>query len=198
MWIDQKFVVIEKILKDENGSLLDLGSRDQILKKFLPEKIVYTGVDISENKDTNNIIFDLNKNFNFDNESFDFITALDVVEHLDDPKTFLKECLRVTKKKVFINLPNISYYASRFHFFLKGNLGSKYHFSGDNKDDRHKWFTNFYLVKNFFEKNSVNFEIKTVIKQRNKLKPLFYLEEKLAKFFPNLFTWSFLITINKN
>ena len=60
MWIDQKFVVIEKILKDENGSLLDLGSRDQILKKFLPEKIVYTGVDISENKDTNNIIFDLN------------------------------------------------------------------------------------------------------------------------------------------
>ena len=198
MWIDQKFVVIEKILKDENGSLLDLGSRDQILKKFLPEKIVYTGVDISENKDTNNIIFDLNKNFNFDNESFDFITALDVVEHLDDPKTFLKECLRVTKKKVFINLPNISYYESRFHFFLKGNLGSKYHFSGDNKDDRHKWFTNFYLVKNFFEKNSVNFEIKTVIKQRNKLKPLFYLEEKLAKFFPNLFTWSFLITINKN
>tara|TARA_E500000178_G_scaffold304075_1_gene314677 strand:- start:2235 stop:2831 length:597 start_codon:yes stop_codon:yes gene_type:complete len=198
MWIDQKFVVIEKILKDENGSLLDLGSRDQILKKFLPEKIVYTGVDISENKDTNNIIFDLNKNFNFDNESFDFITALDVVEHLDDPKTFLKECLRVTKKKVFINLPNISYYASRFHFFLKGNLGSKYHFSGDNKDDRHKWFTNFYLVKNFFEKNSVNFEIKTVIKQRNKLKPLFYLEEKLAKFFPNLFSWSFLITINKN
>ena len=198
MWIDQKFVVIEKILKDENGSLLDLGSRDQILKKFLPEKIVYTGVDISENKDTNNIIFDLNKNFNFDNESFDFITALDVVEHLDDPKTFLKECLRVTKKKVFINLPNISYYESRFHFFLKGNLGSKYHFSGDNKDDRHKCFTNFYLVKNFFEKNSVNFEIKTVIKQRNKLKPLFYLEEKLAKFFPNLFTWSFLITINKN
>ena len=198
MWIDQKFVVIEKILKDENGSLLDLGSRDQILKKFLPEKIVYTGVDISENKDTNNIIFDLNKNFNFDNESFDFITALDVVEHLDDPKTFLKECLRVTKKKVFINLPNISYYESRFHFFLKGNLGSKYHFSGDNKDDRHKWFTNFYLVKNFFEKNSVNFEIKTVIKQRNKLKPLFYLEEKLAKFFPNLFSWSFLITINKN
>ena len=44
MWIDHKFVVIEKILKHEKGSLLDLGSRDQILKKFLPEKIGYTGV----------------------------------------------------------------------------------------------------------------------------------------------------------
>ena len=197
MWIDQKFVVIEKILKNEKGSLLDLGSRDQILKKFLPEQISYTGVDISMNKN-NNIIFDLNKKFNFNNESFDFVTALDVAEHLDDPKTFLRECLRVSKKKVLIVLPNISYYESRFRFLLKGHLGSKYHFSGDNKDDRHKWFTNFYLVKNFFEKNSVNFEIKKVIKQRNKLKPLVYLENYLAKFFPNIFSWSFLITINKN
>ena len=197
MWIDQKFVAIEKILKNEKGSLLDLGSRDQILKKFLHEKISYTGVDISINGN-NNLILDLNQKFKFNNESFDFVTALDVAEHLDDPKTFLKECLRVSKKKVLIVLPNVSYYESRFRFLLKGNLGSKYHFSGDNKDDRHKWFTNFYLVKNFFERNSENFEIKKVIKQRNKLKPLFYVENYLAKFFPNLFSWSFLITINKN
>ena len=197
MWIDQKFIVIEKILENEKGLLLDLGSRDQILKKFLPEKIIYTGVDVSTSNN-DNIIFDLNQKFNFDNESFDFVTALDVAEHLDDPKSFLKECLRVSKKKVLIVLPNIAYYESRFRFLLKGNLGSKYHFSGNNKDDRHKWFTNFYLVKNFFEKNSINFEIKRVIKQRNRLKPLFYLEKYLAKFFPNFFSWSFLIIINKN
>ena len=41
MWIDQKFVVIEKILKNEEGSLLDLGSRDQILKKFLFKLLSY-------------------------------------------------------------------------------------------------------------------------------------------------------------
>ena len=197
MWIDQKFIVIEKILENEKGLLLDLGSRDQILKKFLPEKIIYTGVDVSTSNN-DNIIFDLNQKFNFDNESFDFVTALDVAEHLDDPKIFLKECLRVSKKKILIVLPNIAYYESRFRFLLKGNLGSKYHFSGNNKDDRHKWFTNFYLVKNFFEKNSINFEIKRVIKQRNRLKPLFYLEKYLAKFFPNFFSWSFLIIINKN
>ena len=89
MWIDRKFVEIEKILRNEKGSLLDLGSRDQILKKFLPEKISYTGVDISINKN-DNIILDLNQKFNFNNESFDFVTALDVAEHLDDPKTFLR------------------------------------------------------------------------------------------------------------
>jgi hypothetical protein len=59
MWIDLKFVEIEKILKNEKGSLLDLVSRDQILKKFLPEKISYTSADISMNKN-NNIISDLN------------------------------------------------------------------------------------------------------------------------------------------
>ena len=134
MWIDRKFVEIEKILRNEKGSLLDLGSRDQILKKFLPEKISYTGVDISINKN-DNIILDLNQKFNFNNESFDFVTALDVAEHLDDPKTFLRECLRISKKKVLIVLPNVSYYEMRFHFLLKGNLGSKYHFSGDNKDE---------------------------------------------------------------
>ena len=130
---------------------------------------------------------DLNQKLNFDNESFDFVTALDVAEHLDDPKTFLRECLRVSKKKVLIVLPNISYYEMRFRFLLKGNLGSKYHFSGDNKDDRHKWFTNFYLVKNFFEVNSVNFEIKKVIKQRNKLKPLFILKTIWQSFFQTFF-----------
>ena len=129
---------------------------------------------------------------------YDFVTALDVMEHLDDPITFLEECLRVVKKKIFIVLPNVSYYESRFYFLFRGNLGSKYHFSGNNNDDRHKWFTNFYLVKSFFEKNHRNFEIKRIIKSRNKLKILFYFENFLAKFFPNLFSWSYLITINKN
>ena len=34
MWIDQKFIILKEILNSENGSLLDLGSRDQILKSL--------------------------------------------------------------------------------------------------------------------------------------------------------------------
>ena len=60
MWHDQKFFVIQKLLKDQEGELLDFGARDQILKKFLPKQIKYTGVDITQNKDQTNIIMDLN------------------------------------------------------------------------------------------------------------------------------------------
>ena len=198
MWIDQKFIVLGKIFKKEKGSLLDLGSRDQILKKFLPNEISYVGVDISKNIDESNLIVNLNNKLDFGDNSYDFVTALDVAEHLDDPKSFLDECLRVSRKNVFIVLPNISYYESRLHFMFFGNLGSKYHFSGENKDDRHKWFINFHLINNFFKKNHKQFKLKSIIKTRNKLQFLFFIEKFLAKLFPNLFSWSFLITLNKD
>ena len=91
MWIDQKFIVLGKIFKKEKGSLLDLGSRDQILKKFLPNEISYIGADISKNIDESNLIVNLNNKLDFGDNSYDFVTALDVAEHLDDPKSFLDE-----------------------------------------------------------------------------------------------------------
>ena len=197
MWHDQKFFVIQKLLKDQEGELLDFGARDQILKKFLPKQIKYTGVDITQNKDQTNIIMDLNQKIKFDNNFFDFITALDVVEHLDDPCNFIDECLRISKNQVHIVLPNIAYYEFRLMLLFFGSLGSKYHFSGKKIDDKHQWFTNYYSVSDFFNKNYSNFKITKIIKTRNKLKFLHFFEKLLSKFLPNLFSWSFLITINK-
>ena len=198
MWTDQKFFVLQKLLADkEGGELLDFGSRDQILKKFIPKQIKYTGVDISQNNDETNIVMDLNQKIKFDNNSFDFVVALDVVEHLDDPKIFINECLRISKDKVYIVLPNIAYFEFRLMLLFSGSLGSKYHFSGKKIDDKHQWFTNYYLVNQFFNKNHSNFQITKIIKTRNKLKFLYFFEKILSKFLPNIFSWSFLITINK-
>ena len=197
MWIDQKFLVLKNILKNKNGSLLDLGSRDQILKNYIPNEIKYTGADIEPNKENTNLILDLNNKIPFENNSFDYVTALDVAEHLDDPKEFINDCLRISKQNVFIVLPNISYYEFRINFLLFGNLGSKYHFSGNKEDDRHKWFTNYYLIKKFLNLNYENFVITKVYKTRNKLKILLYLEKYLSIIFPNLFTWSLLIQLKK-
>lgn len=198
-WVDQKFFYIKNILRKETKvkKVLDLGSRDQILKKFLPDNFIYTGVDIMQNKDNDNILMDLNKKILFEDNSYDYVFCLDIMEHLDDPISFLKESYRICSKKIFIVLPNIAYYEKRISFLLSGDLGNKYHFSGNKFEDRHKWFTNYFLISKFFKKNSVNYEIYNINKTRNKLKFIMYLEKILSKLMPNVFSWSYLIIINK-
>lgn len=198
-WIDQKFFYIKNILRQETKvkKILDLGSRDQILKKFLPNNFIYTGVDITQNKDNNNILMDLNLKILFEDNSYDYIFCLDIMEHLDDPISFLKESYRISKEKIFIVLPNIAYYEKRISFLLNGDLGNKYHFSGNKSEDRHKWFTNYFLISKFFRQNSVNYEIYNISKTRNKLRFIMHLEKLLSKLMPNIFSWSYLIIINK-
>lgn len=191
--------MIKNILRKETKvkKVLDLGSRDQILKKFLPDNFIYTGVDIMQNKYNDNILMDLNKKILFEDNSYDYVFCLDIMEHLDDPISFLKESYRICSKKIFIVLPNIAYYEKRISFLLSGDLGNKYHFSGNKFEDRHKWFTNYFLISKFFKKNSVNYEIYNINKTRNKLKFIMYLEKILSKLMPNVFSWSYLIIINK-
>lgn len=198
-WIDQKFFYIKNILRKETKvkKVLDLGSRDQVLKKFLPDNFIYTGVDITQNNDNNNILMDLNKRILFEDNSYDYVFCLDIMEHLDDPISFLKESYRICSKKIFIVLPNIAYYEKRISFLLSGDLGNKYHFSGNKFEDRHKWFTNYFLISKFFKKNSFEYEIYNINKTRNKLKFIMYLEKILSKLMPNVFSWSYLIIINK-
>ena len=137
-WVDQKFFYIKNILRKETiaRKILDLGCRDQILKKFLPDNFIYTAVDITQNKDNDNILMDLNKKNLFEDNSYDYVFCLDIMEHLDDPIFFLKESYRICSRKIFIVLPNIAYYEKRISFLLKGDLGNKYHFSGNKYEDR--------------------------------------------------------------
>ena len=65
MWIDKKFKIVENIIKKvafKDMSLLDLGARDQFLRKFIPSDIKYTGVDRFQNNN-DNLIINLDNNF---------------------------------------------------------------------------------------------------------------------------------------
>ena len=202
MWIDKKFKIVEKIIKKEsskNMTLLDLGARDQFLKKFISDDLQYTGVDRIQN-DNDNIIINLDKEFDKINEKYDIIAALDVIEHLDDPLKFYKNCKEYSKKLLLINFPNQAYYEIRLNFLFKGKLTNKFHFSGKPNDDRHRWFTNFENVKKFIENNKdykSKFEIIKIYKTRNKLFFLYYIEKILGKIFPQFFCWSFLLVEKK-
>jgi len=203
MWIDKKFKIVENIIKKvafKDMSLLDLGARDQFLKKFIPSDVKYTGVDRFQNNN-DNLIINLDDNFEKIGEKYDVIAALDVIEHLDEPLVFYENCKKYSKKLLLINFPNQAYYEIRLNFLLKGKLTNKFHFSGKSNDDRHRWFTNYQNVQEFIKKNkdpNSKIEIIKIFKTRNKLFFLYLIEKFLGKLFPQFFCWSFLLVETKN
>ena len=203
MWIDEKYNLVEKEIKSLNESqleIIDLGARDQILKKFLPTNCNYTGVDKFKNGN-NNLIINLDENFNQITKKYDIVCALDIIEHVDDPIKLISNCKKICKKIIYLNIPNAAYYSFRLKFLFFGDLTNQFHFSGDSNDDRHRWFTNYTNTLNFLKKISdddYNITLNKVYKTRNKLKLLNLLERFLGKLMPGIFCWSFLITLKKN
>src|SRR3989344_4658167 len=75
---------------------------------------------------TPDVKYDLDKYpYPFKENSIDFILAAHVMEHLDDPLKFLKECQRILKKgeKMELRVPHVSAFEGSFgtmehkHFF---------------------------------------------------------------------------------
>jgi len=54
----------------------------------------------------------------YENDSFDYVIMLDVLEHLYDPAKLLNEAKRVTKKFVILSVPNFSSLPARLQVVL--------------------------------------------------------------------------------
>ena len=90
--------------------VLDLGSGDRFLKnEFENRGIAYKDYDIYD------INFDTDK-FSYEDNEFDLIVSLAVLEHIENPNLFLNECKRVLKDNSFlyISTPNWKYSRDTF------------------------------------------------------------------------------------
>jgi SAM-dependent methyltransferase len=67
-------------------------------------------------------IVDFNKDFPFEENQFDCVISVEVIEHIENHFQFMKEIVRVTKPNglIIITTPNILSLPSRWHFFLYG------------------------------------------------------------------------------
>lgn len=82
---------------------------------------------------------DLNKGLEcYKSNSFDFIVASEVIEHLENPWLFVREVHRVLKSggKFIITTPNPQSFVSRLKFLLTGKL--PWFLSCDYESSRHK------------------------------------------------------------
>lgn len=101
------------------GSVLDLGCGDGTLLDLLRLRgndAVIEGLDISpaaikkcQAKGHQVAQFDFsNGQLPYDNDSFDYVVMLDVLEHLYNPDGLLAEAKRVAKQYVVLSVPNFS------------------------------------------------------------------------------------------
>lgn len=136
-----RYYIAAKMLENlEPGSLLDVGSRDCIFKKHIDQnKFRYFSADINGAHDYH---INLEEKVQLKDKQFDYVIALDVLEHIDKIHQAFDETMRICKKKIIISLPNFSSIHMRIYFLLHGRFNTgKYLLSEKIPTDRHRWLT---------------------------------------------------------
>jgi SAM-dependent methyltransferase len=147
-------LVGERVLHgSEKCLLIDLGSRDRILEKYLPSEVQYIASDIIPGQD---VVVNLEFPLPFADHSIDVVVCLDVLEHLENIHLAYAELLRVTRKKLFISLPNLTCLSKRIEFLITGNLGGKYDLLPSHQGDRHRWLTSYDQLCSFITYPAIN------------------------------------------
>jgi len=126
---EEKAQFVANLLKDKAGKLLDVGCFKGKLGLYLNPKFEYFGIDIDskalgaakENLPNSKFATcDLNKNNLPFNTKFNFIVALDVLEHTHDPAKVLSEMKEnlASDGVLLIALPNDYHLLNRLRFLL--------------------------------------------------------------------------------
>jgi 2-polyprenyl-3-methyl-5-hydroxy-6-metoxy-1,4-benzoquinol methylase len=139
-------------------SILDVGCDNQHIRKFLPEDISYTGIDISG---TPTVKINLEKvdKLPFDDNAFDTVICTDVLEHLDNLHHIFAELVRVSKKHLIISLPNNWNNARKPIKIGKGSF-AHYGLPAERPIDRHKWFFNITEAQDFLTAQCISHNLK--------------------------------------
>lgn len=132
-----KYMLVAGLLRHERGTLLDVGARDRVLAGHLQSPhIQYLSSDLDGRHDYH---FDLERPMPLPDQAFDFVAALDVLEHVEHTHYALRELLRVTRRTLFISLPNMNSIKYRGRYLMSGRLNGKYWLLPQHQQDRHRW-----------------------------------------------------------
>jgi hypothetical protein len=143
--------VYEKYKDILNGNILDVGADEMYLKEYLPSETDYTGIGLGENE--NLIKIDLEEEpIPFEDNTFDCVLCLDVLEHLDNIHDVFDSICSVSKKWVIVSLPNPwrgFLDIIRFKQYKPGQNTKFYGLPIEKPNDRHKWFYSSSEANNF-------------------------------------------------
>lgn len=116
-WQRHKFDEVINAIDSKNSVILDIGCGPGVMSSLLPDSAFCIGIDISRDqikfakKSTNRcFVVGDSKNLPFNENTFDYVTLIEVIEHLDKDNTveILSEINRLLKKdgSLIITTPN--------------------------------------------------------------------------------------------
>lgn len=190
---------INTYLKKES-KILDMGcGTGIIMKKFQNLGFNICGIDKSSDaisfckkRGLNNVKLGDGNNIPFENEKFDIVIALDILEHVDDDSLVLKEMNRVLKKggKLIISVPAFKFLWTQHDIevqhkrrYAKSNLESKIIQSGFKIKRINFGYVIFFLVlfiSRIFSKKIITKSLKTNQIFNKILIFLLWVEDKLS------------------
>jgi len=124
------YPIITNFFKNcKDGKILDIGcGNGNLSNRLLNMGFVIFGCDIFKNIDKKGINYnkvDLNIGIlPYKNNYFDYVTCIEVIEHLENPRTIIKEISRVLKPKgmLILSTPNITSLPQKIYFLLTNNF----------------------------------------------------------------------------
>jgi SAM-dependent methyltransferase len=120
--------------------LLDVGCRGCEFEPFVSDFADYEGLDLVQNaRGSVRHVFDISRGLPFADRQFDYVVALDVLEHVDDLQGALEELLRITRVQLVVLLPNMAHAIHRWRFLIRGHINDKYDLVYGAGKDRHRW-----------------------------------------------------------
>jgi SAM-dependent methyltransferase len=143
-----RFQLVASRLQGKDGSFLDVGARDRIMSRHLPAGFRYQSAEYDPGHDFQ---WDLEKPIPCESDNFDYVASLDVLEHVERIHEALKELIRITRKTLYISLPNMAFLSFRIKFLRQGLIGDKYALLPNHQGDRHRWFTVYSEMNRFVD-----------------------------------------------
>jgi SAM-dependent methyltransferase len=110
--------ILQKLPKDREYKLLDVGASNKLLKKFLPSNVKYYSLDYCNKHD---FIHNLDEfPLPIKSSLFDIIVCLETLEHTLYPHKVMKELVRIAKPNTLflVSMPNEYNFYCRLNFLL--------------------------------------------------------------------------------
>jgi Methionine biosynthesis protein MetW len=144
---------VAALLANGKGTVLDVGARDSILRSHLNlAQCRYLSADVSAGSD---YCIDLERPLAMADSSFDYVVALDVLEHVEHIHQAFHELARLARKQLIVALPNFATLTRRWSFLKSASLRTKkFDLLPDHQGDRHRWLTTYSQINNFVGVNA--------------------------------------------